>query len=740
MPLTQYLAEDPGVSKTSSSALRALGLTQLLLVLSTETLSFVIDGWSAAPGARFGLACLLLSQVLAGLALLLRREKMWHAWLLYALLAVGIGDALTHPGEYDVVGLMIPGFWLVPLVVVALRTHRRRKYLTFAGITTGSMLILMVLLTGFQSFTAMTGYLWLVLPVAQTLLFGEAIIQIAESRDAAVARQVRTELQHQQETAQIAARREAARLLHDHVLHALHALSRPPAGTPVELVRDECRTAYRTLTEQTPAGDVARVEDLLRADPLVAEAGAVLSGNSEPVPTAAAQAMAAAAHEALRNVQRHARATRVGIRVASLAGVVRMAIVDDGRGFDPARRAVDRMGVGRSILQRLDDVGGRAEITSQEGSGTRVTLEWPRQGDAADSSLWYHAPSRAMRRHLTRAAWPGLAFSAALSPFAATRSSHPTPLLLLSALGLALGCAAAVVLSRRQLRPLGVPLLLMSAWGLWAVNLWALPIPPEYDYPLWMAWLGSSLVHLVVLSSRLSVGAVVTALWAGFQAGGMWLRFQNPWAIWDHSFVLITGAGDVLLTLFVLAVTQHVAAQEAQAAEQASHRMAAIAQMQTQSQLDQFWSQRVTQEALPLLQSVGQGAIDPQEVIVRQTSTLLEAQLRDELVLGPRYPTLVAALARARGDGWKVVSTLSQDDSPESLQRAEEMVRLLGAPAEPDQAITISANQTHSLAVILDASEQQGNSWSRRLSARGGQLERDPDFFRLSLPVEPAEH
>ncbi|MEL4503577.1 ATP-binding protein [Luteococcus sp. H138] len=740
MPLLQKPSSTAEVSKTSSAALRALGLASLAMTLSTETIPFVRDGWHWAEKAHNGFMMVLASQFLAGLALLLRRERLWHAWLLFGLLLGGIFDILRNPGQYDPVSLLIPGFWLVPLIVVALRTQDRRRYLCFTGVTTTVMLLLMMYLQRFDSLAGNTGYLWLLAPVAQTLLFGEAVIEVARARDAAVARRIRADLQHQEETALTAARREAARLLHDHVLHALHALSRPIANTPAQLARDECLTAYRTLTQQTPISEVARVEDLISADPLVARLGVQLSGGSDPIPTAAARAIAAATHEAMSNVERHARATRVAVRIASIAGVVRVAITDDGRGFDPSRRAIDRMGVGRSILQRLDDVGGQADIVSWERSGTKVSLEWPRQTQNDTDSLWNRPPNRLMRSGLTRAAWPALALSAILNFWASgPRASHPEVMTLLGALGLAVGVAAAVALLTRPLRLWGITLLLATASVLWAANLWAVPTPPEHDYPLWLAWEASALVHLVVLTSRLSVGAVVTALWSVFQAGGLWLRFRDPWAVWDHSFVLTTGAGDVLLTLLVLMVAQHTASQEAEAAEQASHRLAAIAQMQAQGQLDQFWSQRVTQEALPLLKAVGDGDVDPREAVVRNTSTLLEAQLRDELVLGPQHGRLVAALAQVRADGWNLVSTLSQNDSPEALQRAHGMLGLLGAPAQAGQPITVSANQTHTLAVVLEASDQQCTAWRRRLQQRGGQLDTDPDFVRLSLPVEPAE-
>ena len=54
-------------------------------------------------------------------------------------------------------------------------------------------------------------------------------------------------------------------------------------------------------------------------------------------------------------------------------GAAYASIRDDGRGFDPSIVG-DRHGVADSIVARMHDVGGRAEIRSAPGAGTEVQL------------------------------------------------------------------------------------------------------------------------------------------------------------------------------------------------------------------------------------------------------------------------------------------------------------------------------------------------------------------------------
>jgi len=86
------------------------------------------------------------------------------------------------------------------------------------------------------------------------------------------------------------------------------------------------------------------------------------------------------AQESLTNVARHARASRVGVDLASDAASVVLVVRDDGAGFDG-----DRMGHGglRGMRERAVLVGGALELREPDGGGVEVRVEVParRNGD-----------------------------------------------------------------------------------------------------------------------------------------------------------------------------------------------------------------------------------------------------------------------------------------------------------------------------------------------------------------------
>jgi signal transduction histidine kinase len=86
------------------------------------------------------------------------------------------------------------------------------------------------------------------------------------------------------------------------------------------------------------------------------------------------EAIAAAAGEAVANALQHAAATSITVFVETVdGGAVYASVRDDGRGFDPTIVS-DRHGVSDSIIGRMHDVAGRAEIRSSPGGGTEVQL------------------------------------------------------------------------------------------------------------------------------------------------------------------------------------------------------------------------------------------------------------------------------------------------------------------------------------------------------------------------------
>ena len=86
--------------------------------------------------------------------------------------------------------------------------------------------------------------------------------------------------------------------------------------------------------------------------------------------------------EALVNVNNHAGADRVDVRLARQDGTISLSVEDDGRGFDPEVPPSDgREHFGLSIMRaRAARIGGQVEIESAPGKGTRLVLRWPLYG------------------------------------------------------------------------------------------------------------------------------------------------------------------------------------------------------------------------------------------------------------------------------------------------------------------------------------------------------------------------
>ena len=80
--------------------------------------------------------------------------------------------------------------------------------------------------------------------------------------------------------------------------------------------------------------------------------------------------------EALTNVRKHAGAQHATVSLNAEDGVVTLAVVDDGSGFDPGRleEALDH-GFGlASMRERVEQIGGTLAVHTAPGKGTRVEV------------------------------------------------------------------------------------------------------------------------------------------------------------------------------------------------------------------------------------------------------------------------------------------------------------------------------------------------------------------------------
>ena len=85
--------------------------------------------------------------------------------------------------------------------------------------------------------------------------------------------------------------------------------------------------------------------------------------------------------EALNNIGKYARATRVTASVRLHEGHFSLAVEDDGQGFDPAddlTGPAGRKGLGLAIMrERASMLGGVLDLRSEKGRGTRISLSVP---------------------------------------------------------------------------------------------------------------------------------------------------------------------------------------------------------------------------------------------------------------------------------------------------------------------------------------------------------------------------
>ncbi len=171
-------------------------------------------------------------------------------------------------------------------------------------------------------------------------------------------------------------RADVAAHLHDSVLQTLALIQKNPADA-ARLARSQERDlrawlyAGESLDEATVASALraaaAEIEDAygITVD-VVAVGDADHDERTRPI--------VMAAREATTNAAKHAGVPRVDVYAEITAAGIDVFVRDRGAGFDPDATPEDRLGVRRSIIDRMERHGGRAEVRSAPGEGTEVRL------------------------------------------------------------------------------------------------------------------------------------------------------------------------------------------------------------------------------------------------------------------------------------------------------------------------------------------------------------------------------
>jgi len=195
-------------------------------------------------------------------------------------------------------------------------------------------------------------------------------------------------------------RTRIAREIHDGLAQALAFMAlkldlarrlweRDPARARAEIervqetLRQQIREVRRSIFALRPV-DLERygfVESVHRyADAFAEQAGFRLRVEVEGEPRlskASELALFRVLQEALNNVAKHARASRVEVRLKALKPEgARLEVVDDGVGFDPAQVGEGHFGL-TQMKERVLARGGQFRVESAPGKGTRIIAEVP---------------------------------------------------------------------------------------------------------------------------------------------------------------------------------------------------------------------------------------------------------------------------------------------------------------------------------------------------------------------------
>jgi signal transduction histidine kinase len=152
------------------------------------------------------------------------------------------------------------------------------------------------------------------------------------------------------------------------------------------VLREQIRREAQWLWEVVESGLLERDREMLPAlRDLIAEKAVDglsvtlhLPETEPPVASAAIGAVVAAVREALTNVAKHAATRAATVTIRPVEGGLVVEVVDEGRGYDPDSTTA-RIGQRNSIRGRIEAVGGRVEIESTPGDGTRVRLWVPEE-------------------------------------------------------------------------------------------------------------------------------------------------------------------------------------------------------------------------------------------------------------------------------------------------------------------------------------------------------------------------
>jgi signal transduction histidine kinase len=374
-----------------------LGLVFLLTSLVGVFLASTARHVLGAALADFAIGCCA-----AGLAYVLPRRTRWASIWLVALLVLTVlvtAGLAALPLGADWYAVHAMAGWMAAGMAGGIAASRGPWWgLAVFPPAVGAELLVEQSRTGSASALVFVG--------AFTFYVGAVATNVFARRGFVVTEQALTSVAHVRAEQEIAeerwrARRAADMTLHDTAVVTLTVLAHGGAGVDLEELRAGARLALDALSRPEDLGAVSLSESTAPSAgddqlgvvaELVQAAVARATGLNltlhvhkpseqwqlirlEPP---ARSALDGAIGECLANVARHSGVDQADLSINVTPTGLVAVVVDHGVGFNPAEVPGDRLGLRASVRERLDLVGGSAQVWSLRGQGTSVVMTVPR--------------------------------------------------------------------------------------------------------------------------------------------------------------------------------------------------------------------------------------------------------------------------------------------------------------------------------------------------------------------------
>ena len=253
--------------------------------------------------------------------------------------------------------------------------------------------------------------------VAETLMFGLGLFLVlmlvntllserqAQEDLATAHQQLRQYAYQAEELAAVQERNRIARDIHDSLGHALTALNiqlqtavmlwqhEPVRAEPfLQQARQlgvtamqEVRKSVQALREDKPAQQslsqtiAAVVDDFRQGTGIETQMqiiGQTATMANMPMSTVIVNALYRIVQEALTNISKYAQATTVKVEIEVTSEIVRLIVVDNGRGFDRGSSIGTGFGL-QGMQERMGVLGGKFSLETELGKGCRIEVEVP---------------------------------------------------------------------------------------------------------------------------------------------------------------------------------------------------------------------------------------------------------------------------------------------------------------------------------------------------------------------------